>query len=122
MHVFIKADTPPDQAARVIEVGGRIMIIAAIFQAFDGMGMTLVGSLRGAGDTIWPGVATIILAWSCIIGVGWAFAIWWPDLGSVGPWIGAGLYIILLGVALMWRYLSGKWRTMEVLEHAAGGH
>ena len=122
VHVFIKADTPPDQAARVIEVGGRIMIIAAIFQAFDGMGMTLVGSLRGAGDTIWPGVATIILAWSCIIGVGGAFAIWWPDLGSVGPWIGAGLYIILLGVALMWRYLSGKWRTMEVLEHAAGGH
>lgn len=122
VHVFIKSDTPPDQAARVIEVGGRIMIIAAIFQAFDGMGMTLVGSLRGAGDTIWPGVATIILAWSCIIGLGGAFAIWWPDLGSVGPWIGAGLYIILLGVALMWRYLSGKWRTMAVLEHAAGGH
>ena len=43
-----------------------------------------------------------------------------PELKSMGPWIGASAYIILLGVFVTARFLRGRWRTLRVLEHAAG--
>ena len=65
------------------------MIAAAVFQVFDAIAISLSGALRGAGDTIWPGVVTIVLSWSCIVLGGHLFIAAAPGLGSVGPWIAA---------------------------------
>ncbi len=118
--VFIASDMPAGEQAAVLAVGVQLMIVAAIFQMFDGLGITLIGVMRGAGDTMWPGVVTFILSWVCIIGGGYAFVYWMPQLGSLGPWIGAGAYIILLGIALFWRFRSGRWKRMDLLKHAEG--
>lgn len=118
--IFLPSDIDPDEAAKVALIGAQIMIIAAVFQVFDGLGITLIGVLRGAGDTVWPGVVTMILAWTCIIGLGGALTFGVPQWGSLGPWSAAGVYIILLGLALWYRFLSGRWRDMHLLEHSAG--
>jgi Na+-driven multidrug efflux pump len=62
----------------------------------------------------------MILAWTCIIGLGAALTFGVPQWGSLGPWSAAGVYIILLGLALWYRFLSGRWRDMHLLEHSAG--
>lgn len=104
----------------VVALGASVMILAAIFQLFDGIGIALIGVLRGAGDTIWPGVVTVILAWSCIIGGGAAALRWAPGLGALGPWAGASLYIVLLGCFLFYRFVRGEWLRRDVLTGAAG--
>jgi len=83
--------------------------------------MTLSGALRGAGDTVWPGVATLILSWSLIVGGGLLLVRFAPGLESLGPWIAASSYIIALALAMLARWLSGKWRTMDLLGQAAAG-
>jgi MATE family multidrug resistance protein len=111
------------QGEAVVAVGMQIMIVAAVFQVFDGLGITLIGVLRGAGDTVWPGVVTIILAWTFIIGLGSALAYGLPQWGSLGPWLAAGAYIIALGLALAWRFRSGVWQRTKLLDHSASaGH
>jgi MATE family multidrug resistance protein len=106
-------------AQHVVELGSRIMICAAIFQAFDAVGIVYTGALRGAGDTFWPGVITVTLSWSLIVGVGAWIAHAYPQLGSLGPWIGSTVYIIVLGAAMTWRFERGPWRTHRLVLHAS---
>lgn len=113
---FIDASTPDDARARLIRIGSQVMIAAAIFQLFDALGITFIGALRGAGDTIWPGVATLVLAWTLLFGLGTWMVHAHPELGSLGPWIAAAAYIILLGIAVTARFVSGKWRSLQLVE------
>jgi hypothetical protein len=43
-----------------------------------------------------------------------------PDLSSLGPWMAAASYIILLSVFLLGRFLTGKWKSRRLLEEAVG--
>lgn len=114
-HLFMDEGMPPEQHAAILKIGMQVMVVAAIFQLFDAMGITMIGALRGAGDTVWPGVVTIILSWTFIVGLGGLLAWSRPDLGSLGPWIGAGTYIVVLGLFLITRFLRGRWKTIDLL-------
>ena len=113
------ANTPPEVAAEVVAVGSTLMVAAAVFQAFDAMGIVLLGALRGAGDTLWPGLATVGLSWSVIVGGGWLLVRQAPGLGPLGPWIAASAYIVVLAVVLLLRWRRGAWRSIRVLESPA---
>ena len=91
-----------------------LMIGAAVFQVFDAVAIVLSAALRGAGDTVWPGVASIVLSWSCVVGVGYLLIEVAPGLGVIGPWIGASGFIVVLAIVLWLRYAGGKWRTMKL--------
>jgi MATE family multidrug resistance protein len=104
-----------ERAARIIEIGSRIMVCAAIFQAADAAGIIYSGALRGAGDTLWPGVAAVVYSWLFTVGLGWLLTIWFPQWESVGPWIGAAMYIIILGITMAWRFEGGAWRRIDLL-------
>jgi len=116
--LFIEKDTAPEIVENVINLGSKMMIAAAAFQLFDAVAMTLSGALRGAGDTIVPGVVTVILAWLCIVGGGNAFVAFAPGLKSVGPWVAAAMYIGSLCVFFLSRFLIGKWQTMKLVERS----
>ena len=116
VRVFIDDAMDPDKIAELVRIGSGVMIAAAVFQVFDALGITLSGALRGAGDTVWPGVVTVVLAWTLIIGLGHLLIAIAPGLGSFGPWIAASAYIMALGLALFWRFLQGRWKTMRLVE------
>jgi MATE family multidrug resistance protein len=105
-------------AAEIVRLGMVVLICAAVFQLFDALAITLSGALSGAGDTLWPGVVMFITVWTCIIGLGTALVEYWPELGPLGPWIGAAAYIIVLGIAYWYRWIGGKWRDIKLVDHA----
>jgi MATE family multidrug resistance protein len=105
----------PERAGKIIEIGGKLMICAAVFQTVDAFGITYTGALRGAGDTVWPGMVTIFYSWVFIVAGGWSVTVLWPELGSVGPWISAAVYIIVFGLTMWWRFESGRWRSIKLL-------
>ncbi len=114
--VFIDPSYTPAKAEHLLRVGGLVLIAAAVFQMFDALVIILSGALRGAGDTFWPGVITVVLAWVCIVGGGHLLIELMPRWGSLGPWIGASAYIICLGVSLLLRAKSGAWRRIKLIE------
>lgn len=120
VRLFIGEDYDPATADRIVEIGATLLILAAAFQLFDAVAISLSGVLRGAGDTVWPGAVTMILSWGIIVGGGWYFVAFREDLGSLGPWIAAAAYIIALSIAFFARFLGGKWKHMKILrEHDA---
>lgn len=113
------ANTPPEVASEVVAIGSRLMVAAAVFQVFDAVGIVFACALRGAGDTLWPGVLTVVLSWSLIVGGGVVLVRLAPGLGALGPWIAASAYIVALGIALAWRWRRGAWRSIRLLETPA---
>jgi hypothetical protein len=66
----------------------------------------------------------IVLNWVCIIGLGYALVRWAPELKSLGPWLGAAAYIVLLALAYLWRFESGAWKRIRLVDQPvmpAGG-
>ena len=110
----------PDTVSQVVDIGSRLMICAAVFQVFDAVGIVYTGALRGAGDTLVPGVATIVLSWTLIVGLGAWLVSARADLASVGPWIGASAYIIVYGLWMGVRFERGAWRRIRLLEPTPG--
>jgi MATE family multidrug resistance protein len=117
--VFV-SDSHPEVVSEVISIGSRLMVCAAVFQTFDAVGIVYTGALRGAGDTLVPGVATIALSWSLIVGLG-AWLAWnRPEWASVGPWVGASVYIVVYGLWMAARFERGAWRRIRLLEPTPG--
>lgn len=116
VRFFVGDMYSPAEAQEVMRIGRQVMILAAIFQVSDALGIVLMGALRGAGDTVWPGVVTLILSWSIIVGGGAAMMVLAPGLESLGPWIAAALYIIALGVAMWRRFKTGPWRSIVLMD------
>ncbi len=114
--LFIEETTPEADRALLIRLGSGMLIATACFQLFDAVAMIVNGALRGAGDTIWPGVATMILSWTIIVGGGDLMVRFAPQLESIGPWIAAALYIAALCCAFYARFLSGRWKTMDLVK------
>ncbi|MFI4897700.1 MAG: MATE family efflux transporter [Phycisphaerales bacterium JB059] len=121
IRVFIPAEMGEEESSAVLRVGAGVMIAAAVFQLFDAMAITMSAALRGAGDTLWPGVATILLSWLLIVGGGHLMIEIAPGLGSLGPWIGAAAYIIALGTCMIWRFVGGRWKTLSLASPATEG-
>ena len=99
----------------MLSLGGQFLIATAAFQLFDAMAMVMGGALRGAGDTHFLGIATVVLSWGVLVGGGLAITTWAPGLGAVGPWIAAASYIAILAVVSFARYLGGAWRRLSVV-------
>ena len=97
----------------VIEIGGRLFLYAAVFQFFDGLGISSNGVIRGAGDTRWPMILMVVLAWGVFVPLTYAltFTLGW---GVDGAWIAVVVFIAATGVGLHFRLRSGKWLTMRV--------
>ncbi|MCK5557438.1 MAG: MATE family efflux transporter, partial [Candidatus Hydrogenedentes bacterium] len=97
----------------VVRIGSRILIVAAVFQVFDAMAIVMRGALKGAGDTRWVTMFTVLYGWLVFLPTSYLFA-FRLDLGAPGAWVGAALYIFCLGVTLLWRFHSEKWRKIDI--------
>ncbi len=105
-HIFSK-DT------EVVQLGHRLLILAALFQVFDAMNITCSGALRGAGDTHWVMWAMVITAYCFFLplAVVMGIVLGW---GALGAWVSATLYTIVLGLVLIGRFLSERWTKIII--------
>lgn len=121
MGLFVGGEeTTAEDRAAIVSIGGKLLICAAIFQTMDAVGIVYSGALRGAGDTVWPGVVMAISSWTLIIGGGMLAVRYFPQLESVGPWLGATAYIIVFGGLVAWRFEVGRWRSIDLLKRTGG--
>ena len=102
-----------NQDPEVVDLGGRILRVAAIFLLFDSIGIASNGCLRGAGDTRWAMFIGVSFAWFIFVPMAYLGAIALKG-GAVGAWAGATVYIISLGLTYFIRFRNGKWKSIKI--------
>lgn len=88
---------------KVISTASSLLIIAALFQIFDGMQATGIGVLRGLMDVKIPLIVSIVAYWFVGIPIG-ALLGFHFQLGAFGVWIGLLISLILLGTTMFYRF------------------
>lgn len=119
---FVNAADP--HAAEVVELGARLIWLAAAYQAFDGLNLGSSFCLRGAGDVRVPAVIIAILSWGLLLpithamvfapGQGWVHFLPQFGRGAVGGWSVSVGYVVALGTSLWLRWQSGAWRRIRL--------
>ena len=110
-QIFIPADDPG--FIRVSAIVVQLMMIAAVFQVFDGVQVIAARSLRGVKDTLAPLWIGAFGYWVMGIGVGWVLAF---PLGyeGAGLWTGLALGIVTSALLLTWRFRAITGRLMRL--------
>jgi len=105
----------PAGFAPVMKQAVILLKFVAVFSLFDTMCVIFGSGIRGAGDTKFAmflviGFSATILALPTYVGLGLL------GLGLYTAWTILTLYIAVMGVALLVRFLGGKWKSMRVIE------
>jgi len=85
----------------VLTVGTSLLLLAAVFQLFDGIQGVITGTLRGIGDTRTPMVVNLVAHWLLGLPISYVlcFVMGW---GVYGLWVGLSLGLIVTGIILFW--------------------
>ncbi|QTL97402.1 MATE family efflux transporter [Iocasia frigidifontis] len=100
----------------VIKMATSALRIFLFFQPLFGLFMVLAGALRGAGDTKWVMYFTIIGNWGVRLIFSLIFAFYFK-LGLNGFWLAMGVDVIVRAGLIVWRFLSGKWKDLKVVQN-----
>lgn len=87
----------------VIATAGLLMLIAGMFQLFDGMQVVMLGGLRGYEDVKKPMMIVFISYFITALPVGYLLA-FILNLGPVGIWYGYLTGLITVGILLFVRF------------------
>lgn len=109
LELFDSNDT-----SEIVALGGTMLIISAAWQLFDAIAMTLSETLRAAGDTFWTAAARLVLAWLVFVPAAFLVVDWGG--GPIGAMICVAGYVALLAFAFVYRFRSGAWKTIELIE------
>jgi len=94
----------------VVQIAGRLLLVAAVFQTLDAVNMILRGALRGAKDVRWIAVVGTTVAWCCIPSSAFVFGRL-LGLGALGGWLGFILETTIASALLHRRWKRGAWRN-----------
>jgi multidrug resistance protein, MATE family len=102
-------------SVHMVTIGTTMLLISAAWQLFDATAMTLSETLRAAGDTFWTAAARLILAWVVFTPAAVLVVMVWGG-GPVGAMLCLVGYLALLAALLGYRFRSGAWRKIELIE------
>ncbi len=102
-------------AEETLAIGVRMLVISSAWQLFDAIATSLAEALRAAGDTKFPMLARLVIAWGVFVPgslISVKYYEWKDEAATF--WIVA--YLALLAAALLWRFRTGAWEKVQLLE------
>jgi MATE family multidrug resistance protein len=105
----------PGGFAQIYAYSVILLRFVAVYCLFDAMNIIFCSAIKGAGDTRYVMLMTLILSVFVLI-VPVYVAVEILDSGLMIAWVFATVYVALLGITFYARFLGGKWESMRVIE------
>lgn len=87
----------------ILELSSKLMLIAALFQLFDGLQVTCIGILRGMKDVKFATLITLIGYWLIAIPLAYVLGFIF-NMEVIGIWYALLASLIFVGIALFLRF------------------
>lgn len=91
--------------AEVILIASKLLVIAAIFQVFDGTQAVAIGALRGASDVLGPTLIAFLSYWAIGLPLAYLIGIY-LGVGAIGIWAGLAIGLAVAALLLTLRFNS----------------
>ena len=115
LNGFFSHDIDPKADSEAVrEVAALLLKFVAAYNLLDATQMIFVGSLKGAGDTRFLLVVSLVLA-SLLGGFSYLSVEVW-HLNVFGCWALIIFWCLIAAVTYVIRFRLGKWRRMRVIE------
>lgn len=118
---FLFADADSGQGADVktlAKLAATLLQFVAVYSVFDALAVVFSSALRGAGDTVYPMLITLLSSW--LVMVLPASLIIRSDNPTIfAIWMTCTIHISLTGFCMWLRYLTGRWQRLRLAADAA---
>ena len=101
--------------AEFAAVRGDVVVLlrfVAIYALFDGMAVIFGSAIRGAGDTRFAMAYSVITGWLLMVLPAYVLKTQF-GAGLISVWSCVTLFIVTLGLGFLWRFRTGRWKTMR---------
>lgn len=119
LEPFLMFEDPTADSANsvraILPMAARLLKFVAIYSVFDATAVVFASALRGAGDTLFPMIITTFSSWVVMTIPAWLIV----KMSSATIdhlWMTCTAHIILMGTAMLLRFLSGKWKQIQLVE------
>ena len=102
----------------LLTLGRSMLWLMAAWGMLDVVTIVFSGALKGAGDTRFVMVYMVLGGWLILV-PGTVLMLRW-GCGILALWVWLAVYISVLAVGLWWRWRSGVWKIIRVIEHREG--
>jgi len=102
------------QLEAILPLGRWMLVMMAVWGLADTANVILAGALRGAGDTRFVMIYSLVVMVLIWLG-GEALLILAFGGGMRAAWIWLVLYVFILVAGFFWRFRSGRWKSIDVL-------
>ena len=82
------------------------------------MAVVFASALRGAGDTLFPMIITMCSSWLVMTLPAW-LVVRWGDATIEKLWMSCTVHIVFMGGAMLWRFTSGRWKRIRLVDDEA---
>lgn len=107
----------PSADAEVLRIAKQLLLVEVFLEIGRSFNIIMVRALQTAGDVQYPVIMSIIFTWCLSVTMGYVLGMFF-GLGIVGVWIATATDEILRGVVLIFRFKSGKWKKISLLNKA----
>jgi MATE family multidrug resistance protein len=119
-EIFLKpfgAQADPESFEPVRRIALVLLRFVAVFSLFDTMNIIFASAIKGAGDTRYVMFMIVAVSFGVLVAPSYVGLVLF-DGGIYVGWTIASVYISILGLSFLRRFLGGKWKTMRVIEEA----
>ncbi len=116
--LFLKpyaAQAEPTTFEPVRRIALVLLRFVAVYSLFDTMNIIFASAIKGAGDTRYVMFMIVIVSFLGLVAPSYVALVLLGGGVYVG-WTIASIYISILGLAFLRRFLGGKWKSMRVIE------
>jgi MATE family multidrug resistance protein len=106
-----------EQIEAIKPIVKTLLIFVAFYSLFDTGNIIFSAALKGAGDTRFVMYVSLVLNWLIMVIPSWlAVTFLTGDARLYAAWFALTGYVCALAILFFLRFLTGKWKTMRVIE------